>query len=385
MPNTPIAAADLSELIGLIYDCAIDPDAWSIALPALRTSIDCYSVQLGVYEMPTARILLARNDGVSDYWLARQPSYGVEMYALWADVLLDPALVQDEPIAAMRVMSQSKLQSNRYYTEWVHAQGQIDAAILVLMRDATRIATAGFGRNAAAGLVGDRELDVLRLLAPHMRRAVTISNMLDAAKIAASSFESALDTLNVGIFLVNSETRIIHANLAARQMLVEGCPVRSILGKLQLAQPAATAALSAAIAKADGDEAGMGRSGIGVPTLGAGGQPHLAHVLPLRQGTVRQRLVPAAVAAVFIAPSQAGPPVPAAALGALYDLTPAEARILVDIAAGRTPSATALTLGVAEATVRTHLARVFAKTGTSRQADLVRLVASLNFPLRTSH
>ena len=248
------------------------------------------------------------------------------------------------------------------------------------MRDATRIATAGFGRNAAAGLVGDRELDVLRLLAPHMRRAVTISNMLDAAKIAASSFESALDTLNVGIFLVNSETRIIHANLAARQMLVEGCPVRSILGKLQLAQPAATAALSAAIAKADGDEAGMGRSGIGVPTLGAGGQPHLAHVLPLRQGTVRQRLVPAAVAAVFIAPSQAGPPVPAAALGALYDLTPAEARILVDIAAGRTPSATALTLGVAEATVRTHLARVFAKTGTSRQADLVRLVASLNFP-----
>ena len=116
LPNTPIAAADLSELIGLIYDCAIDPDAWSIALPALRTSIDCYSVQLGVYEMPTARILLARNDGVSDYWLARQPSYGVEMYALWADVLLDPALVQDEPIAAMRVMSQSKLQSNRYYT-----------------------------------------------------------------------------------------------------------------------------------------------------------------------------------------------------------------------------------------------------------------------------
>ena len=38
-------------------------------------------------------------------------------------------------------------------------------------------------------------------------------------------------------------------------------------------------------------------------------------------------------------------------------------------------------LGVAETTVKTHLHRVFAKTGTSRQADLVRLVAGYASPL----
>jgi DNA-binding CsgD family transcriptional regulator len=38
-------------------------------------------------------------------------------------------------------------------------------------------------------------------------------------------------------------------------------------------------------------------------------------------------------------------------------------------------------LGIAETTVKTHLHRVFAKTGTTRQADLVRLVAGFASPL----
>jgi DNA-binding CsgD family transcriptional regulator len=38
-------------------------------------------------------------------------------------------------------------------------------------------------------------------------------------------------------------------------------------------------------------------------------------------------------------------------------------------------------LGIGESTVKTHLHRVFSKTGTSRQADLVKLVASFSSPL----
>ena len=38
-------------------------------------------------------------------------------------------------------------------------------------------------------------------------------------------------------------------------------------------------------------------------------------------------------------------------------------------------------LGIAEATVKTHLHRLFAKTGTRRQADLVKLVAGFANPL----
>ena len=42
---------------------------------------------------------------------------------------------------------------------------------------------------------------------------------------------------------------------------------------------------------------------------------------------------------------------------------------------------TAEALGIGEATVKTHLHRLFGKTGTSRQADLVKLVAGFSSPL----
>ena len=50
------------------------------------------------------------------------------------------------------------------------------------------------------------------------------------------------------------------------------------------------------------------------------------------------------------------------------------------------PSATTVwgtlhALGIAETTVKTHLHRVFAKTGVSRQADLVKLAAGFSNPV----
>lgn len=64
-------------------------------------------------------------------------------------------------------------------------------------------------------------------------------------------------------------------------------------------------------------------------------------------------------------------------LGALFELTPAEARVTAMLAEGHAPKDIASLSGVALGTVRTQLKSVFAKTGTCRQADLVRLVAAL--------
>jgi DNA-binding CsgD family transcriptional regulator len=60
-----------------------------------------------------------------------------------------------------------------------------------------------------------------------------------------------------------------------------------------------------------------------------------------------------------------------------YGLTPAEARVALATSSGLTIPETALQLGVSTNTVKTHLRKVFAKTGTSRQAELARLIASI--------
>ena len=74
-------------------------------------------------------------------------------------------------------------------------------------------------------------------------------------------------------------------------------------------------------------------------------------------------------------------PAPADVIGKAFKLTPAELRVLLAIVdVGGVPEVAAA-LGVAESTVKTHLGRLFEKTGAGRQADLVKLVAGFSMPL----
>lgn len=64
-------------------------------------------------------------------------------------------------------------------------------------------------------------------------------------------------------------------------------------------------------------------------------------------------------------------------LGECFDLTPAEARVAVQIASGATVKEIALRSGAALPTVRTQLNSIMAKTGVDRQVDLVRVLLTL--------
>jgi DNA-binding CsgD family transcriptional regulator len=65
------------------------------------------------------------------------------------------------------------------------------------------------------------------------------------------------------------------------------------------------------------------------------------------------------------------------ALAQMCGLTAAETGVLRAIAAGGSPAEAAASLGIGVATVRTHLLRIYAKTGVDGQPGLVRLTAAL--------
>jgi DNA-binding CsgD family transcriptional regulator len=66
----------------------------------------------------------------------------------------------------------------------------------------------------------------------------------------------------------------------------------------------------------------------------------------------------------------------------LYKLTGAELRVLLALAQGLGAKDAAAMLGISEPTVRTHLQRIFSKTDTTRQADLLRLFQNVTPPIR---
>jgi DNA-binding CsgD family transcriptional regulator len=116
--------------------------------------------------------------------------------------------------------------------------------------------------------------------------------------------------------------------------------------------------------------------------LARDGERWVAHVLPLTSGARRQAgIAYAAVAAVFVRKAALDLACPLATMAELYQLTRAEMRVLIAIVEiGGVPEV-APVLGISETTVKTHLQRVFDKTGTNRQADLVRLIAGFMNPL----
>ena len=68
-------------------------------------------------------------------------------------------------------------------------------------------------------------------------------------------------------------------------------------------------------------------------------------------------------------------------IGRAFKLTPMELRVLIAVVeVGGVPEV-ANALGVAETTIKTHVGRLFEKTGAGRQADLVKVVAGFSTPL----
>jgi DNA-binding CsgD family transcriptional regulator len=130
----------------------------------------------------------------------------------------------------------------------------------------------------------------------------------------------------------------------------------------------------------DGD--GIGTKGIAVPLIGKHGERYVAHALPLTSGARRRAgAAYSAVAAVFIRKASLETPSSMETMSKLYGLTPGELRVLAAVSEVGGVPAVAEVVGISQATVKTHLQHLFAKTGTRRQLDLVRLVAAHASPL----
>ena len=237
-------------------------------------------------------------------------------------------------------------------------------------------------RSERDGFVDDATRQRARLIIPHLRRATLIGKVVDLQKAEAASFADTLDGIDAGMFLVDAAGRLVHANAAGHAMLSEMDVLRAAGGRLVLNDTQADQALADTFAMAGDGDAAIGVKGVAVPIVALDGERYVAHVLPLMSGARRQAGKSyRATAVLFVHKAALETPSPPQAIAAAYKLTAMELRVLLAVVeVGGVPEV-AEALGVAESTVKTHLGRVFAKTNSSRQADLVKLVAGFANPL----
>jgi DNA-binding CsgD family transcriptional regulator len=153
-------------------------------------------------------------------------------------------------------------------------------------------------------------------------------------------------------------------------------------GRLAARSSGSQKALREVFGAAGSGDAAVGTRGISIPLTALDGERYVAHVLPLTSGARRQAGARyRAVAATFVHKAELRTQSPSEVIAKTFDLTPSELRTLLAIVEVGGVAETAETLGVAESTIKTHLHRLFAKTGVSRQAELVKLVAGFSSPL----
>jgi DNA-binding CsgD family transcriptional regulator len=207
--------------------------------------------------------------------------------------------------------------------------------------------------------------------------ALLINKPIDP-KQSEAAFADTLNGLAAGIFLVDASRRIVHANTAGHDILRADDFLRSIGGQLVARNAQANRTLGEVFADI-GDALDV--KDMALPLTAHDGERYIAHVLPLRSAArTGTGSANKAVAALFVRKVALDSPC-GELVARAFKLTPAELRVLLSIVeVGGVPE-TAIALGLAPTTVKTHLHRVFAKTGARRQADLVKLAAGFSNPL----
>lgn len=378
---TPVSEqAELSRLAGDLYDAALDPALWNVVLKGVRDLVGGASAGIVAKDATANHGFVCFDDG------SIAPDYTASYFDRY--VTLDPCTTghffssPEAPVSTADLIPYDEFQETRFYREWARPQGLIDYMGAAIDKSATTAVVFNVMRHQRDGMFDEASRRRMRLVAPHVRRAAVIGNAIDLKTAQAASFVEVCDGLSTGIFLTDVRGRIVHANTAGRALLAEGDALHAASDRIAASHPEARQGLRSALAAAERGDAAIGAGGIALPIATNDGRALAAHVLPLTSGSRRETGSSyGAVAALFVHKASVSLPSEPECIARHYRLTPTELRVLLAIVeVGGVPEV-AETLGVAASTVKTHLGNLYAKTGTSRQADLVKLVAGFASPL----
>ncbi|QOZ68483.1 helix-turn-helix transcriptional regulator [Bradyrhizobium arachidis] len=364
----------LPELVEAIYDAGLDPAMWTNVVAGIRDFVGGQAC--GLFSKDSISKF-----GVTHYYCGADPHY-IRLYSE-THSKFDPLTVlppHGRIVSIPDLVNFEEYRRGRFYQEWMQPQGCRDAANVVLDSSSTScpvMMTVLSGRRMVDPAMKHR----LALIVPHASRALLVNRAIDSKLTLATALADVLDSLTSSIFLLDSSCRLVHANSAGHALLAADDVVRSVAGQLVTGSAEANQTLRNAFASRSDVAIAIAR-GHAIPLLSPSGDRYVAHILPLasvlRNGGDRAR---DAAGALMLRKVSLGAQSGGELIARTFGLTPAELRVFLSIVeVGGIPE-TAAALGIAETTAKTHLHRVFAKTGVSRQADLVKLAAGFSNPL----
>lgn len=369
---------NFNSLLDSIYAAGADFSLWPRALIKIADSLGAQDAALGTVGMQGLPWLFApRTDPA---YMAIYPERYFALDRLWQRTVAQGvgAAVTDQMITTTAEQNHCAA-----HNEWYLPQGyRTRLGGLVMAQQGWQTVLMMPGRNAFDSAA--RRL--FAAFSDHIARAVQINIRLAKADQHVCASEQVLQAFPRAAFVLDAEARVLIANPAGEALLRPGGGLYLNEGQLAAHDPSLHQQLSSLVfgclnlklLRPGNPAASAGRVAHELLLPRTGQPPRRLLVSPLRQADSQQTtLIMPGLAAVLIIEGEAIAPSLAQRLQQRYGLTPAEARLAVEIAQGDGKNAVAERLGITFSTARTHLSRVFDKTGVRRQAELVRLIAAL--------
>jgi DNA-binding CsgD family transcriptional regulator/PAS domain-containing protein len=373
-PNT------LSSIIGDVYDCALHPQAWGQTLTRISSAMNSAycTIAMGDTAQAMRPVMAVHSPWDPAMLQALNDDFGLEGVPGLKAVAFGDV---DTPRSTLQDMSEADFQQTPFYLEWVKPQGLREACAMKFTHTEQRIGLIASVIRADRDVISEDERQFMALLSAHLRRAALIGDLLNYERLQSQSLRDTLGNLATPVFLLDRHAGITFANPSAQALLEDNVLTKSKSGQLTVGHASMHTALVDAVARCAGVGSELGSRGIGIPISNTVENTAIAYVLPIGQTAIRSGQGEA-VAAVFIANSAHSALPTQEILIAVFGLTPAESRVMLAVGEGATPAQAALRLHITENTVKTHLARVYTKSGAHRQSDIVQLLMSIGSPGR---
>jgi PAS domain-containing protein/DNA-binding CsgD family transcriptional regulator len=361
-------AAEISAAVSLVYEAALEFERWPRALVHISDLLGGTMAALVKGDRATgcvSTLAIRSYAGAREEYAAHYHAHNIA----WQQMAHLPP---GASVVDRELFPREAVRRNVCYGEFLKRLDVHSLLTAILVKDRSFSAVATFGRSQRAGEWEGGHCEIMHLLAPHLRLAADIGQRLAGSRRSSAG---ALNALPEGVIILDDAGRVAFANRAAEALLVAGDGLSLRHSKLCASFPADRAVLQAAIAAAT--TAGvLGRSGRSLvlqrPSLR---RPLTVVVAPL-EAEAGWFLAHSPAVILFVSDPEQSRFVPLPdQLRALFGLTRTEALVAAEIFRGEGLQAAADALGIGATTARTHLQRIFGKTGTRKQAELVRIIA----------
>ena len=370
----------LSDLLGTLYDAAANPDLWDVFLRGFVQLAHANSAALLVHDFKDSqhnvtrqfglnpddvRIYYNESNGIEDIWTANARPLS---HAGWTAV--------SESLAPSRVLVRSP-----FYNECLKKLHVFHGMFGVIEQKGPVLANISVYRAKNGTAFDASESELLNFFMPHLRRAFQLHFRLADLQVRSASLQAAVDMSPTGMIFFDSAGKILYMNRSASSVVAQKDGLLSTPHGLKAEQAQESDTLELLIRQATTTSIGNGLYSGGAILVSRRSLPPL-HLLVVPLRDLQLGLSTSAAAVVFVVdPSRRLRPA-AEVLSGLFQLTPAESRVALLLGDGKSLSEIAQILGVSRNTLKTQVASMYSKTRTSRQSQLVRLLAQ--FPESTS-